>query len=75
MEHQSGCCSGQDGSVPTADSRGSGKDNYGRKGMRNRALCLVSQQSEVERYMIQVYGDGRNEGRNIEATRHVNKAR
>ena len=75
MEHQSGRCSGQDGSVPTADSRGSGTDNHGRKGMRNRALCLVSQQSEVKRYMIQVYGDGCNEGRNIKATRHVNKAR
>ena len=74
MEDQPGRYPGQHGSMPTTDSRGAGKDKHGRKGMRDRALVLDPQQSEVEGYVIQVDSDGRNESRDIEPTRHVDEA-
>ena len=61
--------------MATADNRGTGKDKHGGKGMRDRALELVPQQSEVDGYVIQVDGDGRDETRDIEPTRHVDEAR
>jgi hypothetical protein len=42
--------------------------------MCDRALSRVSQQPEVERYVIQVDGDRCDERRDIEAARCVNKA-
>jgi hypothetical protein len=75
MKHEPGRCSGQHGSMPTTGSRGTGKHNHRGKGMCDRALGPVRQQSKVEGYVIQVDGDGRKESRHIEATRHVDEAR
>ena len=61
--------------MATADNRGTGKDKHGGKGMRDRALELVPQQSEVDGYVIQVDSDGRNETRDIKPTRHIDEAR
>ena len=43
--------------------------------MRHRALGLVSQQPEVERYVIRIDGDRRDERRDVEAARRVDEAR
>ena len=42
--------------------------------MCDRALSRVSQQPEVERYVIQIDGDRRNERRDVEAARRIDKA-
>jgi len=42
--------------------------------MCDRALSRVSQQPEVERYVIQIDGDRCDERRDIEAARRVDKA-
>ncbi len=75
MEQQSDRCSGQHGSMPTTDSGSNHKHNHGSKGVREGASVLDSQESEVERYVIQVDSDGRNESRDVEATGCVDEAR
>ena len=54
--------------------RGTGHRYHSGQGVRDRPLVLVSKQPEVEGYVIQVNGDGRDEGRDAEATRHVDEA-
>ena len=49
--------------MATADDRSTGNDKHGGKGMRDRALELIPQQSAVDGYVIQVDSDGRNETR------------
>lgn len=57
MEHQPGRHPGQHGPVPAAGRRGDGEPGHGGQRMRDRALGLVSQQPEVQRYVIQIDGD------------------
>jgi hypothetical protein len=74
VEYQPGGSPGQHGPVPTAGSRGTGQSGHGDKGMRDRALAPV-QPAEIERYVVHVDGDRRNQGRDIEPARHIKEAR
>jgi len=42
--------------------------------MRHRTLGLVSQQPEIQRYVIRIDGDRRDERRDVEAARRVDEA-
>jgi hypothetical protein len=75
MEHQPGHHPGQHGPVPATGRRGGDEHGHGGQRMRDRALAFVPQQSEVQRYVIQIDGDRCDERRDIEAARRGDKAR
>jgi hypothetical protein len=75
MEHQAYRCSGQHGSMTATGSGSTCKHGHSGQGMCDRALAWVRQQSEVDGYVIQIDGHRGNEGRDKEATRHVDEAR
>ena len=74
VEHQSGRHPGQHRPVPATGRRGGDEHGHGGQGMRHRALGLVSQQPEVQRYVIRIDGDRRDERRDVEAARRVDEA-
>jgi hypothetical protein len=57
MERQPGRHPAQHGPVLAADRRSGGEHRYSGQRMRDRALGLVSQQPEVQRYVIHIDGD------------------
>ena len=75
MEHQSGRHPSQHGPVPATGRRGGGEHGHGGQRMCDRALALVPQQPEVQRYVIHIDGDRCDERRDIEAAGCVDEAR
>jgi hypothetical protein len=75
MEHQPGRCAGQHGPVPTIGRCSSYEYGHGGQGMRDRAVGVISQQSQVQRYVIQIDGDRCDERRDIEAARRLDETR
>ena len=70
-----GCHPGQHGPVPATDRRGDNEHGHGGQRMRDRALSIVSQQPQVQRYVIQIDGDRCDERCDVEAARRVDEAR
>jgi hypothetical protein len=75
MEHQPGRHPGYHGPVPATGRRGDDERGYGGQRMCDRALGMVSQQPEVQRYVIHIDGDRCDERPDIEAARRVDEAR
>ena len=61
--------------MPTTYNRGNGHHDHGAKGVRDWALPVVPQQPEVERYVVQVDGRGRDQSRDVKTTRHAHETR
>jgi hypothetical protein len=75
MERQPGRHPGQHGPVPATGRRGDDEHGHGGQRMRDRALGLVPEQPEVQRYVICVYSDRCDERRDIAAARRGDEAR
>ena len=73
MDQQPGRHADEYRAMPTAQSRRHADHEHGGKGMRDGPLIRVSE-PEVERYVIQIDGNGSDKTCDIETTRRVDEA-